>query len=100
MDGVCYDNDLGDDFIGAGLIDATLDGKKFHLRACHKQSMVHCLGKQTIPCVYVRYRCSDIFLDASICYNESCMRRRRVTKNHVIKFLSVNFVFFFFFFIN
>jgi len=36
MDGVRYDNDLGDNFIGAGLIDATPDGEKFHLCACHK----------------------------------------------------------------
>jgi len=53
VDGVCYDDDLEDDFIGAGLIDATPDGEKFCLCACHKQSMVHCLGEQTISYVYV-----------------------------------------------
>ena len=100
VDGVHYNNDLRDDFIGVGLIDATPDGKKFCLYACHKQSMVHYLGEQAIHYVYMQYRCGDIFLDASICYNESYMRWRRVTKNYVIEFLSANFVFFFFFFIN
>ena len=74
VDGVCNDNDLRDNFIGAGLIDATPYGEEFHLHACHKQRMMDCLGEQTICNVYVRYRCSDIIFDAGISYDKSCMR--------------------------
>ena len=78
MDGVRNDNDLRDDFIGAGLIDATPYGKEFCLHACHKWHIMDCLGEQTICNVYVQYRCSDIIFDASICYDESYMRWQRV----------------------
>jgi len=74
VDGVRNDNDLRDDFIGAGLIDATPYGEEFHLRACHKRYMMDCLGEQTICNVYVRYRCSNIIFDAGISYDKSCMR--------------------------
>ena len=98
MDGVHNDNDLRDDFIGAGLIDATPYGKEFCLCACYKQCMMDCLGEQTICNVYVWYRCSDIVFDASICYDKSCMRWRRVVKNHGVEFMGTDFVLFFVFF--
>ena len=74
MDGVSYDDDLGDGFIGAGLINATPDGEKLCLHASHKCSMIYCLCEQSISYVDVRYRCSSIIFDASISYDESCKR--------------------------
>ena len=51
VDGVSYDDDLRDGFIGAGLINAAPDGKKLHLHASHKCGMVNCLCEQLISYV-------------------------------------------------
>jgi len=43
VDGVSYNNDLGD-----GLINAASDGKKLHLHASHECGMMYCLCEQPI----------------------------------------------------
>ena len=100
MNGVCYNDDLGDVFFGAGLVNTASNGKQFCLHACYKCCMMHCFGERMVCYVNMQYRCSNVILDASICYYEGCVIWRRVLKNHIIKFLSTNFIFFFFFFIN
>ena len=45
MNGVCYNDDLGDVFFGAGLVDTASDGKQFHLHACYECCMMYCFGK-------------------------------------------------------
>jgi len=45
VNGVCYDNDLGDIFFGTDLVDAVSDSEQFHLHACYKHYMMHCFGE-------------------------------------------------------
>ena len=100
MNGVHYNDDLGDVCFGAGLVNTASDSEQFCLHACYKRCMMHCFGEWMVCYVNVQYRCSNVILDANICYYEGCVMWRRVLKNHIIKFLSTNFIFFFFFFIN
>ena len=74
MDGVSYNNNLGDSFVGAGLINTAPDGKKLCLCTSHKCGMMYCLCEQLISYVNVQYRRSNIIFDASISYDESYMR--------------------------
>ena len=74
VNGVSYDDNLGDGFVGADLINATSDGKKLHLCASHECSMMYCLCEWLISYVDVRNRHSNIIFDASISYDESCKR--------------------------
>ena len=53
VDGVSYNDDLGDGFVGAGLINATSDGEKLRLRASHECGMMYCLCEQPISYVDV-----------------------------------------------
>jgi len=48
VNGISYNDDLGDIIDGAGLVDTTPDSKQFRLCACHEQSMVNCFGERTI----------------------------------------------------
>ena len=41
MDGVSYDNDFGDGFVGAGLINATPNGKELYLCTGYKCGMMY-----------------------------------------------------------
>ena len=95
MNGVSYDDDLGDGFIGAGLINAVPDGEKLCLYASHECGIMYCLCKRPISYVDVWNRHSNIIFDASISYDESCKRWQRVVENYVIEFLCVGFVIFF-----
>ena len=80
MNGISYNNDLWDIILGTGLVDATSDGKQFGFSACYKQSMMDGFGEETIHWVNVRYWCSNVVLDASICNHKSCVRWRRVSQ--------------------
>jgi len=53
VDGVSYNDDLGDGFVGAGLINAVSDGEKLHLCASHECGMIYCLCEQPISYVDV-----------------------------------------------
>ena len=48
VNGISYDDDLGDIINGVGLVDTTPDSEQFHLCTCHEQSMVNCFGERTI----------------------------------------------------
>ena len=48
VNGISYNNDLGDIIDGAGLDDTTPDSEQFHLCTCHERSMVNCFGERTI----------------------------------------------------
>jgi len=74
MDGVSYNDDLRDGFVGAGLINAAPDGKKLCFHASHECGIINCLCEWPISYVDVRYRHSNIIFDASISYDESCER--------------------------
>ena len=98
MNGVSYDDDLGDGFIGADLINAAPDSEKLRLYASHKYGIMYCLCEWPISYVDVWNRHSNIIFDASISYDESCKRWQRVVENHIIEFLCVGFVIFFYLF--
>ena len=53
MNGVCYNDDLGDIFFGAGLVDTASDGKQFRLHACYERCMMHCFGEWMVCYVNV-----------------------------------------------
>ena len=53
MNGVRYDDDLGDVFFGAGLVDTISDGEQFHLHAYYKCCMMHCFGEWLVCYVNV-----------------------------------------------
>jgi len=48
MNGISYNDDLRDVILGAGLVDATSDGKQFSFSACYKQSVMDSFGEGTI----------------------------------------------------
>ena len=53
MNGVHYNDNLGDVFFSAGLADTTSDGKQFCLRACYECCIIHCFGEWLICYVNV-----------------------------------------------
>jgi len=53
VDRASYNDDLGDGFVGAGLINAAPDGKKLYLHASHEYSMMYHLCEWLISYVDV-----------------------------------------------
>ena len=53
MNGVSDDNDFGDVFLVAGLINATSDSKKFHFSAGDKSHMMNCFDQRLVTYVDV-----------------------------------------------
>ena len=66
MDGVSYNNDFGDGFVGAGLINVAPNGKELHLCTSYKCGMMYSLCDQPISDMDMQYRCSNVVFDASI----------------------------------
>jgi len=66
MDGVSYDDDFGDGFVGAGLINTAPNGKELRLHTSYKRSMMYSLCDRPVSDMDVRYRCSNVVFDASI----------------------------------
>jgi len=66
VDGVSYDDDFGDGFVGAGLINAAPNGKELCLCTSYKCGMMYSLCDQPISNMDMRYRCSDVIFDVSI----------------------------------
>ena len=66
VDGVSYDNDFGDGFVGVGLINAAHNGKELCLCTGYERSIMYSLCDQLISDMDMRYRCSDVIFDASI----------------------------------
>jgi len=66
MDRVSYDNDFGNGFVRADLINATPNGKELRLCTSYEHSMIYNLCDWPISDMDMRYKCSDIIFDASI----------------------------------
>ena len=73
MDGVSDNNDFGNIFLAICLVDTTSNGKELCFCASDESCMVNCLNQRMVTYVNVRYRCSNVVLDASICYDDCCM---------------------------
>ena len=100
MDGVSYNNYLGDVIDSAYLIDITSDSKEFSFRTHNKGSVMNCFDNWVVEQMDVRYGCCDIILDTSVGNHKSGMRIGRATKSYFVKFLATDFVMIFFFFID
>jgi len=73
MDGVSDNDDFGNVFLAVCLVDTTSNGKELCFCASDKSCIVNCLNQRMVTYVNVRYQCSDIVLNASICYDDCCM---------------------------
>ena len=69
MDGIGDNDDFWYIFFNVGLVNATSNSEQLCLHTCDERCMMNCFDKRSIGWVYVRYRCSNVVLDASICYN-------------------------------
>jgi len=67
VNGVSDDDDLGHVFFNAGLVDTASDGKQFCFHACYEHCMMNYFSEGMVGYVHMRYRCSNVVLDASIC---------------------------------
>ena len=74
IDGVSYDDDLGDIIGSTCLVDTASDSEEFSFSTCYERSMVNSLDERLIGNMYMRNGCSNIVLDASI-YDHNCRAR-------------------------
>ena len=74
MDGVGDNNDFGNVFFAACLTNTASYGKEFHFCAGDKGHVVNRLDQRVVMYVNVRDQCGKVILDASIGYNNCCVR--------------------------
>ena len=79
----------------AYLVDTASDGKKFCFSAHDICCMVNHLCQRVVVCMHMRYRCSNVFFDTSICYDNGCVWRRRRLQCQFIELLVAFIVVFF-----
>ena len=94
VNGIDNDNNFGYVLFAGCLVDTTSDGKKFCFSTCNVCCMVNYLCQRVVVYMHMRYRCSNVFFDASICYNDGCIWRRRQLQCHFVELLRVFFVIF------
>ena len=73
MNGLGNNDNFGYVIFAACLVDTASDGKKFCFSTCDISCMVNRLCQRVVAYMYMRYRCSDVFFDASICYDNGHM---------------------------
>jgi len=71
MNRVGDDNDLGNAIMIWGLVDTTPNSKELCFSTGNINYMIDSLGNGVIVCMHMRYRCSNVIFDASICDNNS-----------------------------
>jgi len=81
---VSDDDDFGDVFLVAGLINTTSDSKEFCFSAGDKGCMMNHFDQRLVTYVDVRNRSGDIVLDACIGNNNHCVGGRGSLNSHVI----------------
>ena len=74
MDGVSDNNDFGNVFFAVCLTNTASYGKEFCFCADDKGRMVNHLDQRVVMYVNVQDQCGNVILDASIGYNECCVR--------------------------
>ena len=77
------------------LVNTASDGKKFCFSAHDVYCMVNRLCQRVVVYMHMRYRCSNVFFDAGICYDNGHMWRRRRLQCQFIELLIAFFVVFF-----
>ena len=73
MDEIGDDDDSGYILFATCLIDATSNSKEFCFSTSDECCIMNYLSQRMIAYMYMQYRCSNVVLDASICYNDGCM---------------------------
>ena len=84
VNGVGDDDDFGDVFLVAGLINATSDSKEFRFSAGDKGRMMNCFDQGVVMYVDVRNQSGDIILDACIGNNNYYVGGCGSLNSHVI----------------
>ena len=84
VNGVSDDNDFGDVFLVAGLINVASDSKEFRFSAGDKGHMMNCFDQRLVTYVDVQNRSGDIILDAHVGNNNHCVGGRGSLNSHVV----------------
>jgi len=84
VNGVSDDNDFGDVFLVAGLINAASDSKEFHFSASDEGHMMNCFDQRLVMYVDVRNQSGNIIHDTCIGNNNCCVGKRRSLNSHVV----------------
>jgi len=84
VNGVGDDDDFGDVFLVAGLINAASDSKEFRFSTGDKGRMINRFDQRLVTYVDVRNRSGDIIHDARIRNNNHCVEGRGSLNSHVI----------------
>ena len=100
MDWISNDNDLGDIIIGCGLIDVASNNKQFGFSTGDKCSMMEGLDEWLIENVHMWDGSSNIIFNASVRCDNSYGLWWRGFNNQRAKLINVEFIIFFFLYIN
>ena len=73
VDGIGDDDDFEYILFTACLIDTVSNSKEFCFSTSDEYCVMNHLSQRMITYMYMRYRCSNVVLDASICCNDGCM---------------------------
>ena len=73
VNGIGNNYDFGYVIFAVCLVDTTSNSKKFCFSTHDVRCMMNCLCQRVAANMYIRYRCSNVFLDASICYHDGCV---------------------------
>jgi len=84
VNGVGDDDDFGDVFLVADLINAASDNKEFCFSAGDEGHMMNCFDQRLVMYVDVRNRSGNIILDAYVGNNNCCVGRRGSLNSHVV----------------
>ena len=95
VNGIGNDNNFGYVLFAVCLVDTASDSKKFCFSTHDVCCMVNCLCQRVIVYMHMRYRCSNVFFDTGICYDDGCVWRRRRLQCQFVELLIAFFVVFF-----
>jgi len=74
MNGVGDNDDFGNILFTAYLVNAASNGEEFSFYTGDEGCMINCLDQRVIMNVNVRDRYGNVVFDASISYNNCCVR--------------------------
>ena len=85
MYGIGNDDNFGYVLFAVYLVDTTSDGKNFCFSTHDVHCMVNCLCQKVVAYIHVRYRCSNVFFNTSICYDDDHVWRKRQLQCHFVE---------------
>ena len=84
VNGVSDDDDFGDVFLVAGLINATSDSKEFYFSTGDEGRMMNCFDQRLVMYVDVRNQSGNIIHDARVGNNNCCVGDCGSLNSHVV----------------